>query len=344
LGDLSIGFRENKIRDLHIAFPVKTFLNYVLPMHDMTDLSIVIPCYNEFENIPLMHKRLTQVLAKLNINYEIIFVDDASTDQSFAAMKKLHEKDPHVKLIQFRKNSKKASAIMAGLRLSSGDKILTMDGDLQDEPNEISNFLNAMQTQKLDLVVGWKHERKDPWHKTIPSKIFNFLVRKLTRIKLHDSDCNFRLMTKELAEQLDVYGGLFRYIPSIAVSMGFKIGEIKVKHNPRMFGVSKWGASRIIKGALDLLTVKFLIDYKNSPLYFFGVLGLVLFGLGFISGLLLIWEKFFLGLAIAGRPLLFLTVLLILLGVQFLFFGLLAELMRADPRRPASYQIKTVLK
>lgn len=310
----------------------------------MVDLSIIIPCYNEVENVPLMHKRLTQVLSKLGIDYELIFVDDASTDSSFSTMQKLHEKDKHVKVIQFRKNSKKAFAIMAGLRLASGRMLLTMDGDLQDEPTEIPHFIDALKQQHLDLVVGWKHERKDPWHKTIPSKIFNFLVRKLTRITIHDSDCNFRLMTRELAEQLDVYGGLFRYIPSIANSMGFKIGEIKVKHNPRMFGKSKWGTGRIIKGALDLLTVKFLIDYKNSPLYFFGVLGLILFLLGCVAGVLLLWEKFLLGLAIAGRPLLFLTVLLILLGVQFLFFGLLAELMRSDPRKPTNFQIKTVIK
>ncbi len=307
------------------------------------DLSIVIPCYNEEQNVPLMYQRLTAVLQKLKLEYEIIFVDDASTDNTFKEAAKLNGKDARVKVIQFRKNSRKAAAIMAGLKMSQGKRILTMDGDLQDEPNEVPNFLSAMDKTQEDIIVGWKFHRQDPWHKIIPSRIFNWLVRKLTRIKIHDSDCNYRLMTRQLADELDVYGGLFRYIPSIANSMGFKVGEIKVKHNERMYGVSKWGLGRIVKGSLDLVTVKFLIDYKNSPLYLFGVLGAVMFAFGFISGIYLLYEKFALHLSIAGRPLLLLVLLLLILGMQFLSLGLIAEFIRAEPRKQTSSQIKQVL-
>jgi len=312
----------------------------------MVELSIIIPAYNEEDNVTLLYQELKKVLDKQNTSYEMIFVDDGSTDQTFSRLQKLHHLDRKIKVIRFRRNFQKAAALMAGFTLASGNFILTMDADLQDEPKEIPRFLETIkQNPHLDLVVGWKYKRHDPWHKKIPSRIFNSLVRKLTGIRIHDSDCNFRLMRREVIESIDLYGGLYRYIPSLAHSKGFRVGEIKVTHNPRKFGKSKFGAGRLIKGALDLLTIKFLIDYKKSPLYLFGTIGVVTFGLGFLSGLYLLLLKIITGAAIGQRPLLLLSVLLLIMGIQFLSFGLVAEMIQAgEKRKTPPYQIRTILK
>lgn len=311
----------------------------------MTDLSIVIPAYNEEGNVAELYRQIIESCKRIKESFEIIFIDDGSIDGTFAELKRIHSKDKKVKVISFQRNFHKAAALMAGFKASKGAFILTMDADLQDDPSEIPNFFRAMkENSKLDLIVGWKYFRKDSWHKRFASKIFNFFVRKLTNIKVHDADCNFRLMKKKLVDSLDVYGGLYRYIPSIAHSLGFGVGEIKVVHHPRFSGKSKFGIGRLIKGALDLLTIKFLITYRRSPLYFFGSIGLILSGAGSIAAIYLAYIRLFLGQEIGQRPLLLLSALLIIVGIQFLSLGLIAELVQADSQKKSTqYIIKTVL-
>jgi len=212
---------------------------------------------------------------------------------------------------------------------------------LQDDPIEIPRLLEKLKY--YDLVVGWKHQRKDPITKKIASKIFNWLIRLTTKIKLHDSDCNFRAMRREVIENLNIYGGLFRYIPNLAYWKGFKVGEIKVRHNKRFSGKTKFkGIMRLIKGFLDLITINYLINYRTSPLYFFGFIGMGFSFLGILSGFYLLYLKYFLGLLIGNRPLLFLTILLVLLGVQFIFFGILGEMV-INTQKEKNYRIRRIL-
>lgn len=289
-------------------------------------LSVIIPAYNEGGNIIPLYERLKEVLAKHN--YEIIFVDDGSTDNTFDKMMGI--KDEKVRCISFMRNFGKAAALSSGFDNSKGNVIITMDADLQDDPSEIPKLLEKLN-EGYDLVVGWKYPRVDSLTKKIASKIFNFMVRRLTKIKLHDSDCNFRVMRREVVDNLNIYGGLFRYIPSLAHWKGFKITEVKVKHNKRFSGKTKYkGFRRLISGFLDLITIKFLISYRTSPIHLFGFIGLSFSFLGFVLGLYLLYEKYVTGLAIGNRPLLFLTLLLILVGIQFVLFGLLGELVTSN--------------
>lgn len=309
------------------------------------ELSVIIPAFNEAQNVRPMYDALTGVLSQHGLSYELIWIDDGSKDTTWQEVEALHKADKRARGVRFRRNFKKAAALMAGFREARGRLVLTMDADLQDEPGEIPRFLAAMEEKNLDLVVGWKHRRKDPWHKLLSSWVFNWLVRKVTGISLHDSDCNFRLMKKEVVDHLDLYGGLFRYIPSIAHANGFRVGEIKVVHNPRRFGKSKYGLKRLLTGPFDLLTIKFLLDYKRTPLHFFGFIGMGSAGLGALIALYLVLLKIVEGVALANRPLLLLAVLLIIIGVQFLSFGLLAELVQSEGRRRSTpYVVQTVLR
>ena len=305
------------------------------------DISIVIPAMNEEGNVGPLYKKIVSALRPVTKRFEIIYVDDGSTDSTPEKVIALRRKDSRVHLIQFSRNFGKASALSAGLEASNGKFIVTMDADLQDDPEEIPRMLEKLK-HGYDLVVGWKYKRQDPFlTKILPSKIFNFLIRVLHGVKIHDSDCNFRMMRKEVAKDLLFYGGLFRYIPSLAYWNGYKVTEIPVIHHKRFSGKSKWGAGRLLKGSLDMLTVTFLIKYKSSPLYFFGASGLVLFFLGFLGGLNLLYSKYIKGQLIAGRPLLLLTILLIILGAQFIFFGLLGEmLVNVSQHQNKTYRIK----
>ncbi|MDO8555722.1 MAG: glycosyltransferase family 2 protein [Nanoarchaeota archaeon] len=306
------------------------------------DLSIVIPAMNEEGNVFPLYERIVGIVKQLKYSFEIIFVDDGSRDQTVRLVEKLHGRDKHVKLLQFSRNFGKASALSAGLSAAQGKYVITMDADLQDDPAEIPRMLEKLE-QGFDLVVGWKFKRKDPFiTKRLPSLLFNGLIRWLHKVNIHDSDCNFRCMRKEVAKDLLFYGGLFRYIPSLAHWRGYRVTEIPVVHHKRFSGTAKFkGIGRLFKGSFDLLTVTFLMNYKNSPLYFFGSSGLLLFFLGFLGGVDLLYEKYVLGKLIAGRPLLLLTLLLIILGVQFVFFGLLGEMLThmAQQQQP-NYRIK----
>lgn len=304
-------------------------------------ISIVIPAFNEEKNVTLLYKELKKVLAPLG-DYEIIFVDDGSTDNTFKELEKIH-KNGRVKIVKLKRNFKKGAAMAAGLKEASGNYIITMDADLQDNPSEIPRFLDKIEKENYDMIVGWKYPRLDPLSKRLPSKIFNFLVRGLTGVRLHDCDNNFRIFHSELKNHIPTYGGFYRYIPVIAHWKGFRIGEIKVQHRKRIHGKSKWGVSRLFRGFFDLLTIKYITSFSESPSHLFASLGSLSLGAGFITGLYLLYLKYFLGELIGDRPLLLLSILMIVTGIQFMSFGLLTETFRFNNRKDETYIIEKKL-
>lgn len=293
-----------------------------------TDLSVIIPVLNERDSLPELYQRLTEILKEINREYEIIFVDDGGSDGSVELCRSLVESDARVTLVELRRNFGKATALQAGFQVAKGAIIITMDADLQDDPVEIPRFLEALE-EGVDLVSGWKQNRQDPLTKTVPSKLFNFATSVLTGIKLRDFNCGYKAYRREVVQSLDLYGELHRYIPVLAYASGFRTGEIPVIHHPRSHGKSKYSFERFLRGAFDLLTVLFLGSFKRRPLHLFGLIGIVLFGVGFVVDLYLslLWLT---GIAYIGnRPLLILGTLMIIVGVQVLIFGLLAEMVIA---------------
>ena len=292
------------------------------------EVSVIIPVLNERDNLPELYNRLTETLAPLNRAYEIIFVDDGSSDDTAEWCRSLVQSDVCVTFVELRRHFGKATALQVGFQVAKGDIIITMDGDLQDDPIEIPRFLEALD-QGVDLVSGWKKMRQDPLTKTLPSKLFNFVTSMMTGIKLRDFNCGFKAYRREVVESLDLYGELHRYIPVLAHANGFRIGEIAVNHRPRCYGKSKYSFERFLRGAFDLLTVLFLGSFKRRPLHLFGLIGIAFSGVGFAIDLYLslLWLT---GIAYIGnRPLLVLGTLLIIVGVQVLIFGLLAEMITA---------------
>jgi len=293
----------------------------------MQKLSIVVPLYNEEESLNELYERIVSVCEAENIEFEVVFVDDGSTDSSAEVLAKLGADDIRVKTLRFRSNLGKAAGLQAGFDNASGDVIITMDADLQDDPAEIPALIAALDSG-LDMVSGWKKTRHDPISKTLPSKLFNSVVRFFSGLKLHDFNCGLKAYRKEVIDSLTLYGELHRYIPVLAKYNGFNVDEIPVKHHPRKHGISKYGAKRFISGFLDLLTVILLTRYTSKPLHFFGSVGLVFSTVGGLVGLyvLKIWAGT--GFSnIQGRvPLLLGGIFLFLLGVQFISTGLLAEL------------------
>lgn len=292
-------------------------------------LSIVIPVYNEEESLDELYMRIIEnvrkcIEEKLIIEYEIMFVDDGSTDNSVKKMRELRTKDENIHMIIFRKNFGKAAALQAAFRNVTGDIVITMDADLQDDPIEIKNFINKID-EGYDMVSGWKVNRLDPLEKRLPSKLFNKVTASMSGVKLHDFNCGFKAYRREVVESLDIYGELHRYIPVLAYRKGFKITEIEVHHNKRKHGKSKYGMERYLRGLFDSMSVSFLSKYYDRPMYFFGRIGLLSFGVGFLLCLFLTIE-WFLGMAIGTRPLLQLGIMLILLGVQFFSIGLVGDM------------------
>lgn len=286
-------------------------------------LSFVIPVLNEVESLGQLYQEIVQNTGIHS--YEIIFIDDGSTDGSFEVMQELASTDPQVKVIKFRRNFGKAPALQKGFDLAQGEVVFTMDADLQDNPAEIPAFLDKLE-EGFDLVSGWKKKRRDPWHKRIPSKLFNSVTAHTFHLKLKDYNCGFKAYRKELVKELNLYGEMHRYIPALAHSLGFKVGEIAVEHRARQFGKSKYGMERYLRGFFDLLTVKMVTQYVKSPLYLFGRIGLVSTVLGSLITLYLAVLKIFYGVPLSNRPLLFLGMLLILGGLQFVSLGLISEL------------------
>jgi len=289
-------------------------------------VSYIIPVKNEEGTLQELYSKIKDVSERLSLSFEIIFIDDGSTDNSFEIMRNLSVLDKRVKIIKFRRNFGKASALSAGFEKANGEIIITMDADLQDDPKEIPEFLEKIE-EGYDMVSGWKKNRRDPLSKRLPSKIFNKITSLLTGVKIHDFNCGFKAYRKEVIENIDIYGELYRYIPALVNSKGFRIGEIEVEHHPRVYGKSKYGFERILKGFLDLITVVFLTRFLRRPMHFFGGTGIVFFTVGFLINLGLTIYKFVSGALIGGRPLLTLGVLLMILGVQFLSIGLLGEML-----------------
>ena len=306
------------------------------------DISIVVPVYNEEESINQLYDELTEVMSKLNKKYEIILVDDGSTDTTAKALKEMARKDSHVVVVKLRTNFGQTPALMAGFHNASGNIIITLDADLQNDPADIPRLLEKLN-KGFDVVCGWRMDRQDNIIKKIPSKFSNWLNRRMTGVKIHDSGCTLRAYKKEAIDDIKLYGENHRYIPAIIAERGFKVTEIVTHHRPRRFGKSKYGAGRLLKGLLDLLTLRFLIRYNNRPIHILGSIGFVVLTLGFLSGLYLLVEKFYYGKSIASRPLLILTLLLGIMGVQLFFTGILAEMLvrsRHDPRD--TYNIESI--
>ena len=311
-------------------------------MENRIELSIIIPVYNEEQSLKELFLKIGEVLNTLNKSHEIIFVDDGSTDNTFAVLKELSERNGKLKAIRFRRNFGKSAALTAGFKYAKGDFIITIDGDLQDDPEEIPNFLEKIK-DGYDLVVGWKAERKDPIGKKIISRFFNGLTGWLTNVKVHDSNCCFKIFRNYVVKNIRLHGELHRYIPALAHWQGYKIAEIKVKHRLRKYGKSKYGFSRLFKGFLDLITVKFLMSYLNRPIHFFGQAGLLLLFLGFLSGVATLIYKFIFGLPLKATQLPLLTVFLVIIGIQFILMGLLAEILIRiyyEPRGKPPYAIR----
>jgi glycosyltransferase involved in cell wall biosynthesis len=288
------------------------------------NITVVVPVYNESESLANLHRELSVALAELG-PAEFVFVDDGSNDGSWSRIRALSENDERVRGVRLRRNFGKAAALMAGFRASRGDIVFTLDADLQDDPAEMPKFLDALASG-FDVVSGWKRVRHDPWHKVIPSRVFNALVSRLTGCHLHDHNCGFKAYRRQVIEEVEVYGELHRFIPVLAHAQGFKVGELVVNHRPRRYGRSKYGFSRLMKGFLDILTVRFLTGFGHRPLHVLGGIGLVLFGLGFL-GLLFLAVEWLRGHGPIGtRPLLVYSATLLGVGAQILCLGILAEL------------------
>jgi glycosyltransferase involved in cell wall biosynthesis len=303
--------------------------------------SVVIPLYNEEQSLEELHRRLTDTLATLSDRFEIIFVDDGSIDNSFAVIKKLHQRDSRVKAVRFRRNFGKSTALSAGFKKARGRIIVTLDADLQDLPEEIPSLLNKLE-QGYDLVSGWKKKRKDSLIRKIASWLFNRVTSFFTGVKLHDFNCGLKCYRRELVDELALYGELHRYIPAIANWKGFRVGEVKVGHHSRMHGVSKFGSERYLRGLFDLLTVIMLTKYPEKPLHFFGLLGTILSLSGLAINLYMAVLRIS-GKWISNRPLLLLGILLLILGVQFIFFGLMGELIVFSSQKEKSYTLREQL-
>lgn len=297
-------------------------------------LSIIVPVLNEAESLPTLHREILSGCAEGNIEFEILFIDDGSTDTSWATITQLAANDSRVSGIRFRRNFGKAAALTAGMRAARGQVLMMMDADLQDDPAEIPAFL-AKLDEGADVVNGWKQRRLDPWHKVYPSKVFNGMVGWLTGVRLHDHNCGLKAFRREVAEEIRIYGELHRFIPVLAHARGFRISELAVHHRPRQHGHSKYGIRRFLRGFLDLLTVKFLTGFGQRPQHMLGAIGLGLFGIGGLglAALAVLWiltNVFGQDHApIGSRPLLAYSVAATLLGAQAFSLGLLAELLVA---------------
>ncbi|MFA6307486.1 MAG: glycosyltransferase family 2 protein [Patescibacteria group bacterium] len=291
------------------------------------DLSVVIPLYNEEGSLRELNEKLTKVLAKLNLSYEILYIDDGSRDKSAEILNEIATQDQHVRLIAHKRNFGKSTALAVAFSKVNGKLVITMDADLQDDPEEIPRFIEYINTG-YDLVSGWKQNRQDPFVKVLSSKIFNFTVAFLSGLKIHDFNCGFKIYRQTVVKNIEVYGELHRFLPFLAHQQGFKVGEIKIKHHARQFGESKYGhlgLRRLSNYILDPINVVFITRYQKKPAHFFGNLGLISFALGILISLYLtvLW---FMGEGIGNRPLLFLGILLIIIGIQLVSMGFLGEL------------------
>lgn len=306
------------------------------------DVSIVIPVFNEEESLPELEKAIAKALNN-NFSYEIIFVDDGSSDGSWAQIKSLSESKEFIRGISFTHNYGKSVALQAGFEVVNGEFVVTMDSDLQDDPNEVPEMIEILKSG-YDLVSGWKKERHDPISKTIPSKFFNFITRKVAGIELHDFNCGLKAYRAEVIENIYLYGELHRYIPMLAKREGYsRITEKVVKHHARKYGKTKFGLSRFMNGFLDLVTITFVQKYLQRPMHFFGTVGVLLLLAGGFINLYMVYLKYFMNQGIGDRPLLFLGILLMVVGVQFFSTGLIGELINKNNVEDQKPRIREVV-
>ena len=290
------------------------------------DLSVVVPIYNEEENIPILHARITEALVEAGLDYELILVDDGSTDNSYRALKGLAAQDPRVKVVRFRRNFGQTAAMTAGFDLASGRVVVPMDGDLQNDPLDIPLLL-ARIDEGYDVVSGWRKYRKDTFiNRKLPSIIANGLISRMTGVHLHDYGCTLKAYRRDVLDDVNLYGEMHRFVPALASQVGGKVTELPVRHHERLHGKSKYGISRTMKVVLDLMTVKFLLSYSTKPIQLFGRWGIYTLCAGVLSGALTLYMKLFEQISMNRNPLLILTAFLLFMGIQFIVLGLLAEL------------------
>lgn len=318
---------------------------------DPRPVSIVIPLLDEVENLPKLYDELMTVARDNAYAMDLIFVDDGSTDGSWDVIEQLAAKDPNVRGICFRRNFGKAAALSAGFEMARGPIIVTLDGDLQDDPREIPRFLERIDSG-IDVVSGWKKMRHDPIHKVWPSRVFNAMVSKLTGVHLHDHNCGMKAYRAEIFDEIRLYGELHRFVPVLAAAKGWTVGELVINHRPRTAGVSKYGVRRFVKGFLDLLTVYFITGYGQRPLHLLGTIGLSAFVLGAVgmTYLAIYWIlRVTIGddtwLPLHQRPAVLYSAALLLLGAQLMSIGFIAELITANARKDVvPYSVKRTLK
>jgi len=309
-------------------------------------VSIVIPLFNEHESLPELTRWIDEVMQKNNFNYEVVYVDDGSTDGSWEVIEELKKQYPQIRALRFRRNYGKSAGLNRGFDAAKGDIVITMDADLQDSPEEIPELVRMITEDGFDLVSGWKKKRYDPITKTIPTKLYNWAARSMSGINLHDFNCGLKAYKQDVVKSVEVYGEMHRYIPVIAKWAGFtKIGEKVVQHQERKFGVTKFGIERFINGPLDLLVITFMSRFGKRPMHFFGVYGTLMFLLGGAVSVWLILEKI-IGLAnqikvreVTDQPLFYLAILAMIIGTQLFTAGFLAEMISRSSHDRNNYHI-----
>jgi glycosyltransferase involved in cell wall biosynthesis len=291
------------------------------------DVSVVVPVYNEVDNLEQLHREIAEAMQRVGRSYELIYVDDGSTDGSCERLKALRETDPHVRLLVFRRNFGQTAAVAAGFEHTKGDVVVTLDGDLQNDPADIPMLLDLLD-QGYDLVSGWRRRRQDGfWMRRLPSVIANFIIRMTTNVRVHDYGCMLKAYRGDIARGLRLYGEMHRFIPAIAGDLGARIVEVEVHHRPRIHGTSKYGISRVLRVVLDLLTVKFLSAFSTRPIHVFGTMGVVAGGVGAVMLAWLGFQRLVFGVELGSRPIVLLALLLVITGVQLVTLGLLGEML-----------------
>ena len=311
---------EDSVQTKRENHPEKKTFNNNLPL-----VSVIIPLLNEDESLNELSVAIEKVFTDIKYNYEVLFIDDGSTDRSFEVIKSIHRRNQRFHCIKLRRNYGKSAALAKGFRAAKGSIVITMDADLQDDPNEIPDLISVINSG-YDLVSGWKKVRYDPFIKKHTSKFFNYVTSKLSGIRLHDFNCGLKAYKREVVKSVRVYGEMHRYIPAIAHMSGFKVTEKVVKHQARKFGVTKFGANRFLNGFFDVLTLSFNHKFIKNPLHFFGFIGLASTSTGVLITLYLTLMKYIENQSISGRPLFFIGIFMIIIGIQFFSIGLLAEM------------------
>lgn len=311
------------------------------------NISIVIPLYNEDESLHELHEWIVRVMKENNFSYEILFIDDGSVDDSWKVIEKINAADPNVKGIKFQRNYGKSAALQKGFEATKGEVVITMDADLQDSPDEIPELYRMITEDGFDLVSGWKRKRYDPITKTIPTKLYNWAARVITGIKLHDFNCGLKAYKSAVVKSVEVYGDMHRYIPPLAKYAGFNnIGEKVVTHQARKYGTTKFGLNRFVNGPLDLMTVAFMGRFGKKPMHFFGVLGTIMFIVGFGFSLYLGIDKLFINegaVRIADRTEFYVALTAMIIGVQFFLAGFLAELIGRNSSSRNTYLVEKTI-